>query len=41
MSLSVDTREAVCIELCVLPRGTASDGGWLRIDTFTTPDGAP
>lgn len=28
--LNVDTREMVCAELCVLPRGTASDDGWLR-----------
>lgn len=27
--LNVDTRKMVCAELCVLPRGTGSDDGWL------------
>lgn len=30
MGLGVDTRETVCVEMCVLPRGAASDDGWLR-----------
>jgi len=32
MGLGVDMRERICIELCVLPRGAASDDGWLVID---------
>lgn len=31
MTMPVDYREAVCMNLCVLPRGTASDQGWLAI----------
>lgn len=30
--LPVDTREMICVELCILPRGSASDQGWLRTD---------
>lgn len=32
MGLDFDVRESICVELCMLPRGTASDDGWLRID---------
>jgi hypothetical protein len=30
MGLPVDTREMIVAELCILPRGSASDQGWLR-----------
>lgn len=33
LSLPFETREIVCTELCLLPRGTGSDDGWLRIES--------
>lgn len=41
MGLSADVRDAIVIEQCVLPRGAASDDGWLRVDADFSREQAP